>query len=78
MRLEQIQTLLKERQQPYSYVEEDGCGSIDFEYRGIAYHVWDFQDEAWGAETNVRNGGYSEDLYGDYEAQIIQIINEWK
>jgi hypothetical protein len=79
MRLERIQALLKERQQPYSYVEEDACGSIDFDYRGIAYHIWEFNDqEEWGAETNVKNGGYSEDLFGDYESEIIRIIEEWQ
>ena len=38
MRLEKLQNLLKKRF-PFTYSEEDGCGSIDFEYRGVAYHV---------------------------------------
>ena len=35
MRLEKIQKVLKEKNFPYTYTEEDGCGSIDFEYRGV-------------------------------------------
>ena len=31
MRLEKIQKVLKEKNFPYTYTEEDGCGSIDFE-----------------------------------------------
>lgn len=42
MRLEKLQNLLKEKGFPYTYTEEDQCGSVDFEYRGVAYHVWEF------------------------------------
>ena len=50
MRLEKIQKVLKEKNFTYTYTEEDGCGSIDFEYRGVVYHVWEFQDQdQWGA-----------------------------
>ena len=45
MRLEKIQKVLKEKNFTYTYTEEDGCGSIDFEYRGVVYHVWEFQDQ---------------------------------
>ena len=53
MRLEKIQNVLKEKNWGYQYTEEDGCGSIDFEYRGVSYHIWEFFDGIWGAETNV-------------------------
>ena len=33
MRLEKVQNALREKQIKYTYVEEDGCGSIDFMFR---------------------------------------------
>ena len=62
MRLEKIQKVLKEKNFPYTYTEEDGCGSIDFEYRG----------------ANVRTVGRHEDILGDYEEEIIKLISGWK
>ena len=50
MRLEKIQKVLKEKNFPYTYTEEDGCGSIDFEYRGVVYHVWNFRIRTSGAQ----------------------------
>ena len=74
MRLEKIQKVLKEKNFTYTYTEEDG-----FEYRGVVYHVWEFQDQdQWGAETNVRTVGRHEDILGDYEEEIIKLISGWK
>ena len=42
MRLEKIQAYLKEKQWNYEYTEEDGLGSIDFEHRGLSYHIWEW------------------------------------
>lgn len=78
MRLERIQQLMKDKDWKYQYTEVKGCGSIDFEYGGVRYHIWEFEDNGFGAETNVRNGGHSEDIMGDYEAKIIQILEPWK
>ena len=78
MRLERIRQFLEERNLKYAYTEVDGCGSLDFEYRGVGYHVWEFEDNGWGAETNVRNGGSSEDILGDYETEIVRIMQAWK
>lgn len=78
MRLERIQKELEKRGWEYRYTEEDGCGSLDFEYRGVGYHVWEFEDQGWGAETNVRSGGRSEDILGDYEEKIIRILETWE
>lgn len=77
MRLERLQSTLREKNFPFTYTEEEGCGSVDFEYRGVSYHVWEFCDKEWGAETNVRNMGRHEDVYGDYEGKIIEIVKEW-
>ena len=77
MRLELVQKALKEKGIPYNYTEEDGCGSIDFLFRGIPYHVWEFEDDGWGAETNIENSGRSEDIVGDYERKIAGMILGW-
>lgn len=42
--LEKIQVYLKEQGWEYRYSEEDGCGSIDFDYRGVPYHIWEFDE----------------------------------
>ena len=63
----------------YIYTEVEDCGSLDFDYRGVPYHIWEFHDDEWGVETNVRNGGQTEDITGDdYEEQVIAIIKDWK
>lgn len=77
MRLKKLQATLKEKSFPFTYAEEDGCGSVDFEYRGVAYHVWEFFDTEWGAETNVFRMGRHEDIYGNYEEKILEFIKNW-
>lgn len=77
MRLEKIQGYLRAKGWEYRYTEEDGCGSIDFEYRGIAYHIWEFPDGE-GAESNVKDGGRQEEFSGDYEGEILTAIKNWK
>lgn len=78
MRLEKTQRYLKEKGYAYSYTEEDGLGSIDFDHRGLKYHIWEFQDgDVSGVETNLRTSGRSEDLTGDYERQMIEILETW-
>ena len=68
---------LKEKQWNYEYTEEDGLGSIDFEHRGLSYHIWEFEDGGYGAETNVRTVGRQEDIMGNYEQEIIEILKTW-
>ena len=36
-----------------------------------------FDDDIWGAETNVKNMGRHEDLFGEYEREIIDIVQTW-
>lgn len=74
MRLLKIQDTLKEIGLTYSYAEEDGCGSIDFEYRGLKYHIWEFADDETpcGVETNLFRAGRSEDIMGDYEQVLAE------
>ena len=77
MRLEKVQNALKENQIKYEYTEEDGCGSIDFLFRGLKYHVWEYEDTVRGAETNVFETGRSRDIEGDYEEIISREILSW-
>lgn len=77
MRLETVQRALKKKKISYQYVEEDGCGSIDFMFRGLKFHIWEYEDRQWGAETNVFAAGRSTDIEGDYEAVISGEILSW-
>lgn len=78
MRLEKIQKALTAKKIIFTYVKEDGCGSIDFQFRGLRYHIWEFLDDGvWGVETNVYTAGRSEEMLGDYENEISQLILSW-
>lgn len=77
MRLMKVREELEKKNILYEYSEVEECGSLDFEYRGLRYHVWEFHDDTWGADTNVRGGGCSEEILGDYEAKIVNLIEEW-
>lgn len=77
MRLEKLQQFMNGKNIPFTYTEEGGLGSIDFEYRGLSYHVWEFEEGGYGAESNVKNAGRTEDYVGDYEATIMNIMKDW-
>ncbi len=77
MRLEKIRAYLEQKRWKYVYDEFDGLGSIDFEARGLSYHVWEFRDGVYGAESNVRSAGRQEDFFGDYEEEILGILMQW-
>ena len=77
MRLQTVQEALKKKNISYEYTEEDGCGSLDFMFRGLSFHVWEYCDGCWGAETNVFAAGRSEDIEGDYEEIISREILSW-
>ncbi len=78
MRLLKVQQALKTKNILFTYTDEDGCGSLDFQFRGLRYHVWEFLDDGlWGVETNVKCAGKSEDLFGDYESEISDLILTW-
>ncbi len=77
MRLEKIQDALKQKKIAYEYTEEDGCGSLDFMFRGLKFHVWEYCDQVWGAETNVFAAGRSQDIEEDYEQVIAKEILSW-
>lgn len=77
MRLEQVQEALKTKNINYQYTEEDGCGSLDFMFRGLSFHVWEYEDGVRGAETNVFSAGRSREVEGDYEKTISNEILSW-
>lgn len=69
MRLEKVQEALKTKKIHYEYTEENGCGSIDFMFRGLRFHIWEYEDRVWGAETNVFEAGRSRilrEIRGNY------------
>ena len=70
MKLQMVQNALKQKNIKYEYTEEDDCGSLDFMFRGLRFHVWEYHDEVWGAETNIYEAGRSQDIEGDYEKEI--------
>ena len=74
MRLEKVQEALKTKNIHYEYTEENGCGSLDFMFRGLRFHVWEYEGRVWGAETNVFEAGRSQDIEGDYEEIISKEI----
>lgn len=76
-RLGRVLAFIKEKGWDYRTSMEDGCGSIDFDYRGVPYHIWEFYDGEWGVETNLRHGGQQEELFGDYEEEMLKIMKAW-
>ena len=46
-------------------------------FRGLSFHVWEFDDNGWGAETNVFEAGRSRDIEGNYETIISDEILSW-
>lgn len=78
MRLEKVRAALDQKRIHFEYCEEEGCGSLDFIFRGLKFHVWEFQDgEISGAETNIFNVGKAQDIEGDYERVIADEILSW-
>lgn len=77
MRLEKIQLYMKEHSMPFSYREEDDCGTIEFVHRGLSYHIWEYPAPDRGADSNVRSCGKMEEFEGDYEGQILEIMKTW-
>ena len=69
MKLQMVQNALKQKNIKYEYTEEDDCGSLDFMFRGLRFHVWEYHDEVWGAETNI---------YEAAEARISRAITKKK
>ena len=54
------------------------CGSIDFEHRGLRYHIWEYADDAEpvGVETNLRYAGRDEEIEGDYDRLLAEHLKK--
>ena len=46
MRLQTVQDALNQKNIRFEYTEEDGCGSLDFMFRGPKFHVWNITMES--------------------------------
>ena len=78
MRLSKIQEYMTQRGMKYSYREEDDCGTIEFDHRGLHYHIWEYPAPERGAESNVLSAGRSIEYEGDYEEAILEILKSWQ
>lgn len=74
MRLQKIQEYMRAKGYPFRYREEDECGSVEFEHRGLSYHIWEYPAPERGAESNVVSAGRSVEYEGDYEETILGIM----
>ena len=78
MHLTKTKAALEEKDIHYTSRMEDDCESIEFLFRGIPYHIWEFHDgDVWGVEANVHNTGRSEDVTGDYDSILAAEIATW-
>lgn len=57
MRLANIQNFLRRHGVSFRYLEENGCGSIEFLHRGLNYYIWEYPASEPGAQSNVRCAG---------------------
>lgn len=78
MRLEKVQRQLTSMGIPFTYTEEDDCGSIDFEHKGLRYNIWEYPAPERGAESNLRSTGRQEDFGENYEEELINILKGWR
>ena len=78
MRLSRIQEYMTQRGMQYIYREEDDCGTIEFDHRGLHYHIWEYPAPERGAESNVLSAGRSVEYEGDYEEAILEILKSWQ
>lgn len=76
MRFAKIQDYLKTKGIRFQYYEENGCGTIEFLHKGLAYHIWEYPDDE-GADSNVLSAGRMEAYTGNYEEKILDILKTW-
>ena len=78
MRLAKVRAQLDRLGIKYQYSEDDDCGSIDFEHKGLRYNIWEYPAPERGAESNVRSTGRQEDFGENYEDEIADILRSWR
>lgn len=71
MALDQIKQFIESKGWPYRYTDVAELGSIDFEYLGVNYHVWEFRDEQ--DEAFIRSKIPEEELLGliHFNSEVI-------
>ncbi|MBU4438836.1 MAG: kinase [Acetobacterium sp.] len=77
MALDQIKQFIESKGWPYHFTDVEELESIDFEYLGVNYHVWEFRDDQCGVESNVKSIGKLEEFLGDYQNDLIAIMEKW-
>ena len=77
MRLERIQNYLRQKNMPFTYWEDNDCGSVEFTHHGHSYHIWEYPAPQRGAASNVRTVGRTEDYEDDYEQAILAVMMAW-
>ncbi len=80
MSLVRVQQILDKKKIVFQQSQEDGLTSLDFLYRGLLYHIWEFPDEEGrpcGVETNLFHAGRSEDIEGNYEEILLQGLRDY-
>ncbi len=78
MRFKKIRAYLDSKNWPYRYTENNDCGGIDFNHRGLAYHIWEYPEPERGAQSNVLGAGRMIDYEDNYEEQILDILKSWE
>lgn len=78
MRLKKICDYMTGKGYAFRYFEEDDCGAIEFDHRGLHYHIWEYPATERGAESNVASAGRSESYDGNYEEEILGILKSWE
>lgn len=78
MRLARIQEYMRSMGYPFSYWEADDCGTIEFDHRGLHYHIWEYPEPERGAEANLATAGRSIEYTGDYETELLNILKSWE
>ena len=78
MRLKQIQEYMRSMGYSFRYWEDNGCGTIEFDHRGLHYHIWEYPEPESGAESNLESAGRSIEYTGDYETKILNILKSWE
>lgn len=77
MSLDKIKQFIISKGWLYQYTDVEELGSIDFEYMGVSYHIWEFMDDQCGVESNVKNIGKLEEFIDDYQNELIEIMKKW-
>lgn len=77
MRLVKLQEVLNAKGIKFSYAEEDDCGSIDFEHKGLRYNIWEYPAPERGAQSNIRLTGRQEEYGENYEEELLEILKEF-